>query len=423
MNCQLKYGNDYLEIPLSNRSKELMYDEIDPITDIEKELNHCLNNPIESQPFDEVFKAGDKVVIVTSDITRLWIKLDTFLPFLVKRLNNLGIADQDIVILMATGTHRSQTPEEHEQIVGKEIFNRIKVIDHDCDNSEMAYVGETPRGTKVTVNKLVTDRKVIITGGIVHHLMAGFGGGRKSIVPGVASSETVAQNHLHALDPGAERSNPLTGVGKTTNNPLNLDMIDCCRLVEPDFLLNVVTDPKGNLAKFVAGHWFKAWEAGCRWADEKFGVPIEKQGDLVIASCGGYPKDISLYQSTKALFNAAMAVKPGGTILLLAQCPEGAGADEYFGWSKPLIENKLDQELRKSFTIPGYVFYATVEIAQRNNVILLSDIDPELLKPMGIIATPSLETALQLADIENQEQDIIVMPYGGNTIPLQQLKT
>ncbi len=345
-------------------------------------------------------------------------KLDTFLPIVIKRLNNLGITDQDIVILMATGTHRSQTPEEHERIVGKEIYKRIKVIDHDCDNSEMVYVGETPRGTKVTVNKLVIDRKVILTGGIVHHLMSGFGGGRKSIVPGVASRETIAQNHLHALDPNAERSNPLIGVGKTFNNPLHLDMVDCCRLVGPDFLLNVVTDPKGNLAKFVAGHWLKAWEAGCNWADEKFGIPIEKQGDLVIASCGGYPKDMNLYQSTKALFNAALAVKPGGTILLLAQCPEGAGADEYFGWIKPLIAKTLDQELRKSFTIPGYVFYATVEIAKRNKVVLLSTIDPELLKPMGIIATTSLEEALKLAHIENSDQDIIVMPYGGNTVPL-----
>ncbi|MDA8226535.1 MAG: nickel-dependent lactate racemase [Desulfitobacterium hafniense] len=414
-----KYGDNYVKIDLPDENviKVLESSDISPIVDIPGELEKLLDNPIESKPFKDVFQAGDKVVIVASDITRL-VKLDQYLPVIVNRLNLLGIPDDDIIVLIATGTHREETPEEKTRIVGQEMYRRLQVIDHSCDHSEMVYAGTSSRGTRVEVNKLVVERKVILTGGIVHHLMAGFGGGRKSIVPGVASRRTIAENHLHSLDPEAERSNPLIGVGATQNNPLHLDMNECTKFVNPDFLVNAIIDTSGKIAKFVAGHWLKAWEAGCQWADDKFGVSIPERADLVIAGCGGYPKDISLYQSTKSLFNASLAVKPGGTILLLAECREGAGADEFFGWSKPLRHGCLDPELRKNFTIPGYIFYAAVEAAMKAKVILYSSIDPKLVEPMGIIGTNSFEEALKLADVGNQNLRTILMPYGGSTIPL-----
>lgn len=416
-----KYGEGYLhfQIDPENVIQELQAKDIQTLEDVEKEVERVLDDPIASATFNTLFQAGDKVTIVVSDITRL-VKLHEYLPVIVKRLNSLGIPDQDILILTATGTHRGQTPEEKKKIVGEDLFSRIEVIDHDCDHSAMVQVGITPRGTEVVVNRLVVDRKVILTGGIVHHLMAGFGGGRKSILPGVASRRTIAQNHLHSLDPEAEQSNPLIGVGALIDNPLHEDMVDATRFVNPDFLVNSIIHTDGKIARLVAGDWLKAWEEGCQWADENYGVPIEKKADLVIVSCGGFPKDISLYQSTKSLFNASLAVKPGGTILVLAECREGAGATEFFEWNDPLVERKLDPELRKNFTIPGYIFYAAVEAAQKAKVVLYSMIAPELVKPMGIIGVNSLEAALELAQVNKKEQEIILMPYGGATIPLAQ---
>lgn len=418
---KLKFGEEYHSFLLNpqNVIQELHAKDIQPLEDVAKETERILDNPIDSPPFNTLFKAGDKVTIVVSDITRL-VKLHEYLPTIVNRLNRLGILDEDIIILTATGTHRGQTPEEHRKIVGEEVYSRIEVIDHDCDHSEMVCVGTTPRGTEVVVNRLVVDRKVILTGGIVHHLMAGFGGGRKSILPGVASRKTIAQNHLHSLDPNAEQSNPLIGVGALIDNPLHEDMVDAARLVNPEFLINAIIHTDGRIAKLFAGHWLTAWEKGCMWADENYGVPIKKKADLVIASCGGFPKDISLYQSTKTLFNAALAVKPGGTILVLAECREGAGADEFFGWSEPLKEKKLDPELRKNFTIPGYIFYAAVESARNAKVILYSKIAPQLVKPMGLIGVNSLVEAIELAQVDEENQEIILMPYGGATIPLYQ---
>lgn len=414
-----KYGEEYLTLNLEDKNvlQELHAQEIHCVEDVDQEVQAILDHPVGTPSFNSLFKAGDEVTIVVSDITRL-VKLHEFLPSIVKRLNELGIPDRDILILVATGTHRAQTPEEHQKIVGEALYHRLKIVDHDCDHSEMVCVGTTPRGTVVEVNKLVVGRKVILTGGIVHHLMAGFGGGRKSILPGVSSRQTIAQNHLHSLDPEAERSNPLIGVGALEGNPLHDDMVDAARLVNPDFLVNAIIHTSGKIARLVGGHWLSAWEEGCRWADEKFGVPIDKQADLVIASCGGFPKDISLYQSTKTLFNAALAVKPGGTILMFAECRDGAGADEFFSWSNPLRKGTLDPDLRKNFTIPGYIFYAAVEAARKAKVILYSTIAPELVKPMGIIGVNSFEEALQRAGVDKEKQDILLMPYGGATIPL-----
>lgn len=415
----IKYGEKTIELGLSEKKllQELHSKEVSPISNLEKELNNLLDNPIDSKPFNEIFMKGDKIVIVVSDITRLWLQTIKFLPMVVKRLNDIGISDENIAILIANGTHRTQTSEELIKIVGKDLFERLEIVEHDSNNNTV-MLGKTSRNTQVEINKLLIDRKVILTGGIVHHLMAGFGGGRKSILPGAASTKTVFQNHLHALDPENDRSNPLIGVGVTKENPINLDMIEAAEMVNPDFLINTIVDTKGNILKLAVGNWLTAWEQGCIWANEIFGVPINEKADIVITSCGGYPKDISLYQSTKSLFNAALAVKPGGTILLFAECRDGAGANTFFNWINPLKEGNLYEKLKDNFTIAGYIFYAAVEIAKKLNVILVSSIDSELVKPMGIKSTNDIDEALSLAGINDEDKKIILMPYGGNTIPL-----
>ncbi len=420
---KLKYGSTYLSLELKEENilHILEGKDLAPVANLEAAVNEILDNPLGTEPFNDIFASGQKVVIVVSDVTRLWVKTSLFLPFIIKRLNQLGIADKDITILVATGTHREESESELQAIVGTDIFQRIKVIDHVCDQREnLVYAGTTSRGTEVEVNRLLVESdRVILTGGIVHHLMAGFGGGRKSVVPGVASKKTIAQNHLHALDPKAPKSNPLIGVGALKNNPLHEDMVEATAFVNPDFLINSIIDTKGKIVKLVGGHWLKAWEEGCKWCDENFGIAIHEQADLVIASCGGYPKDMNLYQSTKSLFNAAKAVKPGGVMILLTECREGAGAAEFFGWSKFLLDGTMGQELRRNFTIPGYVFFAAVETAQKCKIILVSQISPEDVKPMGFHAVSDLQEALNIAfEILGPNPSIILMPYAGSTVPL-----
>ncbi|MFU0824579.1 nickel-dependent lactate racemase [Clostridium sp.] len=420
-NYSFKYGSEILNLQIDDKNvlTTLYSKELEPIKDIEKELNTLLDNPIGTKPFNQIFKKDDEVLIVVSDVTRLWIKTASFLPIIVNRLNKLGIDDKNITIIVATGTHRGQTDEERKLIVGEEIYERITVLDHDCDG-EMIYCGITSRGTEVEVNKIIEGKKIILTGGIVHHVMAGFGGGRKSILPGISSRKTINQNHLHSLSPDEPCSNPLIGVGVLANNPLNLDMIEAASLVKPDFLINSIVNTSGNIVHFVAGHFLKAWEEGCKWTDENFGIPIKEKADIVIASCGGYPKDINLYQSTKSLFNAALALKQGGTMILLAECRDGAGADSFFSWIEPLKKGELDSALRKGFTIPGYIFYAAIERSRNANVILVTSMNGELIKPMGIKAVKTLEEALKLAGVDQgfKDKKVILMPYAGSTVPL-----
>lgn len=420
-----KYGSEVLNLKLKDENilTTLHSKDLKPIKNIEEELNYLLDNPIGTKPFDEVFQKGDKILVVVSDVTRLWIKTASFLPVIINRLNKIGIEDKNIIIIVATGTHRGQTPEEHKLIVGKELYERLTVVDHDCDG-EMVYCGTTSRGTEVKVNKLIEGRKIILTGGILHHLMAGFGGGRKSVLPGIASRKTINQNHLHALSPDKPCSNPLIGVGVTKDNPLNYDMIEAASLVEPTFLVNSVVDTSGNIVHFAVGDFLKAWESGCKWTDENFGVPIEEKADVVIASCGGYPKDINLYQSTKSLFNSVKALKDGGILILLTECRDGAGADSFFSWIEPLKRGELDISLRRGFTIPGYIFYASIESSRNANVILVTSIDPEMIKPMGMKAVRTLDEALRLAGVSEDYDDkkLILMPYAGSTVPLYNKK-
>ncbi|KPU46280.1 hypothetical protein OXPF_01250 [Oxobacter pfennigii] len=422
MHYDLKYGKESISLTLDDEAilYTLLPKKAVPIKDLREELFSLLDNPTASSPFDEIFKPGDKIVIVISDITRA-VGTAKFLPLIVERLNSLGIKDDDLIILVATGTHRHQTTSEINTLIGSDLIKRIEVKVHNCDE-DLIYIGTTSFGTRVEVNKLVTEKKVILTGGITHHLMAGYGGGRKSILPGVSGRKTIEQNHLHALDDTSQRSNPKIGSGVTVDNPINLDMIEACQMVNPDFLINSIVDNEGNILKFEAGHWQKGWEKGCRAIDEIFGVEIEEKADLVIASCGGYPKDISLYQGVKTLFNASLAVKPGGTILMLAECCEGGGAPDYFDWINPLKQGRLDPALREGFTIPGYIFYATVETAQKFNIVLLSSINPETVKPMGIKGAATLNDALSLANLgggnKKINKKIIVIPQGGATIPI-----
>src|SRR5690554_4218124 len=221
-NVLLKYGKGKVTANLEglNLTGTVTSKEVKKIENIQDEINFVLENPVNSPPFSEIFTKDDKVLIVISDITRGWINYPSFLPIVVNKLNALGVPDENITFLTATGTHRKQSDEEKKLLVGENIFKRFEIIDHDCATQEMIPIGKTSFNNEVYVNGLTRGRKVILTGGITPHLMAGFGGGRKSAIPGISSYETIQRNHLLALDPNAPRSNPLIGLGSVESNPL-----------------------------------------------------------------------------------------------------------------------------------------------------------------------------------------------------------
>ena len=245
--------------------------------------------------------------------------------------------------------------------------------------------------------------------------MAGFGGGRKSILPGISSRETIFHNHAFSLDAAALRSNPAVGNGILQGNPLHEDMCEAASLVKNLFMVNLVMNTQMRLAAIFSGHYLTSWEQACRTVNRIYQVDVPRKADVVITSCGGFPKDISLYQGTKAIDNVESALKPGGTLILVIEAREGGGPAEYFGWSKDLLAGTIEQRLREHFTVAGYVFFLNCEQAQRYNILLYSSIDPKAVEPMGIRTFSDVEALLEAARLPGKT--VYVIPNGATVIP------
>lgn len=414
-----QYGRQTLSFSIENaRSIEVLSGRpILPIEDLDAAFLHAVTDgAIDSPPLSRLVSAEDQITIVISDITRFWMRQDLIVSRLVRYLTQtLGVKRENIVILVALGTHRPMTEEEMRRLVTPEIYQSVRVENHDCQSESLVYVGTTSRGTQMRVNPLCVNRKVILVGGTVHHLMSGFGGGRKSILPGVCAKSTIAQNHLHCLHETEPRSADTIGMAKLLHNPVNEDMLEAAAFVSPVFGINIVSNAEGQHCALLCGHWQTAWEESCRVVHQNFGLPIRHLADTVVVSCGGYPKDLNLYQAVKSLLNAAQALKPGGTMVFLAECPEGGGAPDFFDWIHSLDRGTLDADLRAAFTIAGYIFYASVEAIDRCHVKMLSAIDPSIAGRMHLTAYDSLPALLDSLDFTGQ--DVYVMPYGGFTVP------
>lgn len=417
---ELKYGKEKISINLEgaksvNILKEKPMDEIKNLK--EAFIKGITTEVINSKPLNEIIDENDKVTIVISDLTRFWQRQDLICEQLVNYLTEeLKVKYGNIVVVVALGSHRKQSEEELCKLASKSVYDKVKVVNHDCDSDDLINVGTTPSGTKVYVNPLVVGRKVIMITGTVHHIMAGFGGGRKSVIPGVAGRQTIKQNHIQSLSKTEKRSDPLVGTRLLNHNPINEDMNEAAKLIDVAFGINIVVNSSSKHSKLICGNFYDAWLKSCKYVDDAYGLLIEKEADIVIASCGGYPKDINLYQSTKSLFNATRAVKKGGTLILLAECSEGGGAPDFFNWIEPLKRGVLDEELRKYFTIGGYIFYAACEAIAKCNVYMLSSIDPDVVRDMNIITSSNIEELLNKINCQNK--DIYIIPYGGNVVPL-----
>lgn len=371
---------------------------------------------IASKPLNELILPEDQITVIISDITRFWMRQDRVCAQLIPYLHDtLGVNYEHIVILIALGTHRKQTEEELKVLVSPEVYEKVRVVNHDCMSPDLKFLGTTARGTQMYVNPLVVGRKVILIGGTIHHLMAGYGGGRKNILPGICGKTTINQNHIHSLSPTMPKSNPLIGMGLLEQNPVNEDMNEAAEMVAPVFGINIVMDTQSGNCRLICGHFARAWEESCRIVQQMMGIPIEKKADIVVVSCGGYPKDINLYQGVKSLINAAEAVKDGGKIVFLAECREGGGAPAYFSWIDSLRRGTLDADLRRDFTIAGYIFYASWEAMAKAEVLILTQIPEQTLQGMGARVFSDIKSLLQELDFTGK--DIYVMPYGGYTVP------
>ncbi len=425
MKIDLLYGDKTfpLELP-DDRVKYVLEAKPLPVPESEEKLiKDALARPIDSAPLSELVNRGESACIIVGDMTRSWVRHHVFIPLLLDELNRGGIADNDINIISATGDHREQTGEEHKILVGEEAYRRVKVIDHRARNKdEMVFLGNTSYGTPVSINKQVADAdRVILTGGIVYHFLAGWGGGKKAIIPGVSSYETIMKNHSLAFYPEEGRGlNPDVCAGKIDDNPCCDDMVQGTSLVAPDFMVNsIINEENHQIAYVVAGNYITAFRKGCDLVTEHFGADLPDRSELVIASCGGYPKDINFYQTYKTIYNAHFALEKGGTLLLVSESREGIGSDDFASIFTAYTDNgQREAALRREYTIGGQMGYHSAVVAEDNDVLVLSGLSDDQVKQMGMIPIKTLEEGM--AFIKKKHGSIppaCLMPHGGSTMP------
>jgi len=412
---ELKYGSGKVKVavPEEDLIGVLAGRHMEPLPSPQEAVWAALQEPIASAPLKEIIKKGEKVALVVSDYTRA-TKADIFLPVLVNHLNELGIPDQDIFIVFANGTHPLQTSEKQEKIVGKDIAGRIKMLDHQCkDKAELVNLGTTSRGTPVEINKRVyeADRR-ILTGSITYHYFAGFGGGRKAVLPGIASYETIQTNHRLSM-------NPKSTTAALDDNPLSLDMEEAAKMFKPDFILNTVLNENKELCGVFAGDLIAAHRAGCQFINEYAMVRIKEKADLIIAAAGGGVMDINYVQSHKGMENAHFALKDGGVMILLAESAEGFPSDVYEKYIKLGSGQKIHENLDQTFTIPGHTVFATFYKAEKFKVIWVSKLPKDVVESMRITPADTFEEAYDLANkwLGDQRKTYII-PVAYTTFPV-----
>ena len=412
----IPYGKTEIcaRIPTRNYLGTIEPKEKPSVKDIAAEFQRALDEPIGTKRLSELAKPGHKAVIVVNDHTRS-TPSRIIVPPVLNELNKAGVQDSDITVIFGCGTHRAPKPEEMRALVGEEVLQRVKAMSHDCRAEDLVYVGRTKALTKVYLNKTFVGADLrVLTGDIELHYYAGYGGGRKSVLPAVSGEETIQHNHSMMLHPKAK-----TGV--LEGNPVHEDMIEAARLAKVDFIVNIVTNSKGELVRAFAGDLEQAFYEGVKLVDEMYKVPIERRADIVIVSPGGHPHDIDLYQAYKGVDDALEAVKRGGVIICAAECPEGHGNEVFHDWMTKFKEPKdMETEIKRHFKLGGHKAYYLARAQQKAQIILTSTLpDYYAVGTFRLRTARALNDALRDAfDIAGKDAKVWIMPHGNNTLPI-----
>ena len=368
-----------------------------PACDVKQAAIEAMRHPIGCRPLQEMFRKGDKVCLVIADVTRTWNRSSEYVIHVVNELNLAGVPDEDMYIVFAQGTHREQTPEEDIRVVGGEVARRIRMYQHHCrNNDELTCVGTTKLGTKVLLNKhVVAADKIVIIDGITAHLFAGYGGGRKLILPGVAGWDTIQENHY---------------------------MVEGMSMLRPTFLVHSIINTEGRISNIVAGDPYEAWLEGTKICYANQRVPFKQRADVTFACAGGYPKDVSLYQGSKCYDPADVTTKHGGIIIAIMEASDINEPAEYLGSFKYSNEKDMEKDLRACFTIPFFVAFNLFCMSHRYTIYLVTRKENfEAIRKTNQIPCATVEEAWNLAKAQleregRKDYTINVIPHCGSII-------
>lgn len=412
MQIDVKYGRDGIqkvEIPDRNYIGTFYPKDVE-CGNPDDVIGESLDSPIGYESLAQFLEGGKDIVFIVNDGTR---------PTPTAKVLDALSGRMDLRsarYIIATGTHRDMTQEEYDNVFGSHYAElKDRIICHDANNSECVYLGDSKNGTPMEVNKIAVDadRLVIITS-VEPHYFAGFTGGRKSFLPGVASFRTIEANHKLAMNKEAQ-SLILNG------NPVHEDMMDALGVIKGKkiFSIQMVLDRHQNIYKVASGDLNPAFDKAVGWAKDVFCVPIPEKADMVI-SVAPYPMDVDLYQSQKALDNGKWALKEGGKILMVSKCREGIGHATFL---KQLSSSKdpeqILENLRSEYKLGYHKAAKMAEIATWASIWAVTDLDPEIIRGSNIITPfPSVSDAVSKELEENPDARIIVLMDGSVTIPI-----
>jgi nickel-dependent lactate racemase len=409
MRLEIPFGKTKLplNIPKTHSLEVIVPDKINEISDPDTLIEKALQNPIGKERLGNLLKPADKVSIIVSDATRP-VPTALLLKHLLKEIHTFNVEKENIYIIFGLGIHRTQTEEEKINIVGEDVYQQYRCLDH--DKEQCIFLGNTSHGTPVEIFRLVVESDfVICTGSIEHHYFAGYTGGLKAVLPGVSSRRSIEANHALMIQDG-------TGPGNT-DCPVRADLEEAGNMIGVDFILNVVLNSKKEIVQAVAGHPVEAHRKGAEMVDSlnKYGV---EPADIVVVSPGGWPKDIDLFQSHKALENVKSAVKPGGTIILAAQCPEGLGNAVYEEWlNTTSTPQEAIEKLNAGFIQGGHKAALIGKMALEFELYLVSDISDDVARKSYFIPISGLQKAFDTAaSLHGTNSRVLVVPYGGSTM-------
>lgn len=387
---RLPYGSELIELDLNAEilDPEGGADRSPGDRDVRALIRQAVSNPRGTRRLQDLCasKPDASIVVVVDDHTRA-APTELMLDALIAEL---GEAHADrITVLVACGTHEQPPEQDLKRMLGHH-YGRLSLAIHDCEAPDLELVGTTSRGTPLWLNPtyLHADLK-ILTGDITLHYYAGFGGGRKSILPGIAGRETIQRNHALLVDPQARTAHLL-------RNPVHHDMVEAAALAAPDFVLNTLAAPSGSIVAAYAGAISPVFAAGVARALQLYSRPARPEFDLLVVSAGGFPKDRNLFQASKAIEYCYHAVVPGGSLILVAECRDGIGDPHFEAWMERYTTfSAVMEAVQRGFVLGGHKAFYLRRVMAQLNLSIVSSLDPDRLKRWSIPAFGSLPEALE----------------------------
>jgi nickel-dependent lactate racemase len=414
MLVELPYGKGFVKVEIPNQGKIVYPRDLRGVSDVKFEIRRAMDHPIGCMPLRQLASRKSDALVVINDLTRP-TPTEIMIEEILADLTAAGIREHAVSVLIACGNHRPNTMQEIEQMLGSGLSTRLRIANHFCqDEKNLTHMGETDTGLPIWVNSLVARASLkILTGLITPHQGAGYTGGRKSLIPGVAGLSTLNRHHSFPIRPYQPASGWMKG------NPFHEEAVKGARMVGVDFIVNVVKNSKGEVVKAVAGELEAAHEQGVMTCEESWVTEVQRKYDIVIVSPGGYPRDINLHQSQKAMSAAETVIEENGIIVLIAECLEGTG--ESTEWLKlaKTPRDVIERFKREGYTREGSskAFMCARALEKHTVIVSCSGIEKSELEQMFFRYAPSPQAAIaQALKLKGRYSSLLVMPYAGSCI-------